>query len=89
MGTGTGSITLTSGITTGSFVDASTFGGAIDISNISASGVVISMGLSGDLSAAQTHSTGAVTIDGATAVTGSATLGTIGAAGGHSVHGGR
>ena len=47
-------------------LDASNFGGAIDITNVTASGaVVVSTGSAGDFSASQIHTTGAVTIDGA------------------------
>jgi len=83
MGTGTGGIVLTSGITAGNFtLDASTFGGTIDITNVSASGaVVVSTGTIGDFSASHIHTTGAVTIDGAAATTGAMSVRTISASG--------
>ena len=83
MGTGTGGIVLTSAITAGSFtMDASTFGGAIDITGVSASGaVIVSTGTTGDFSASQIETTGAVTIDGAAASTGTMAIRTISASG--------
>ena len=63
MGTGTGELTLASAMVQAEFtIDASTFGGALDIGTITASGaVVVSTGTAGDLSATQIHTTGLIT----------------------------
>ena len=65
MGTGTGAVTLVSGATGGNFtLDASTFGGAIDVTNVTASGAfVVSVGTNGDLSAGVVATIGSFTVD--------------------------
>ena len=64
MGTGTGGITMVSSVTNGNFtLDASNFGGTIDINTITASGaVVVSMGTTGDFSADDVATAGAFTL---------------------------
>ena len=73
MGAGTGALSLVSGITAGNFtVDASSFGGAIDVTNVTASGAgTVSVGPAGDFSAGVIATQGAFTVDGAAATTGS------------------
>ena len=75
MGAGTGALSLVSGLTAGNFtVDASTFGGAIDVTNVTASGAgTVSIGTAGDFSV-ENITQGAFTLDGAAASTGSVTL---------------
>jgi len=83
MGTGTGDITMTDAYTQGKFtLDAARFGGTLNLEAVSASGAVaISLGTIGDLSAANIHTTGSLTIDGDVATTGQVTLGTLSASG--------
>jgi len=83
MGTGTGQISMGGTVTTGSFtIDASTFGGAVDLSLVTASGAaVVSMGTAGDFSAKEVHSTGSITVDGATSTTADIKIGVLSASG--------
>ena len=61
-------------------IDASTFGGALDIGTITASGAaVISTGTAGDLSATEIHTTGLITIDAAAATTAAMSVGVLSA----------
>jgi len=82
MGQGTGSIALTTGISTKAIVmDNSTFGGTVDVVDLSASGVTVSLGTLGDFSAAQIVSNAGFTLDGGAATSGSVTIGNLVATG--------
>ena len=89
MGSGTGALAVTSSAAgAGNLtIDAASFGGSIDVSNVSVSGaVVVSLGSQGDFSAADVVTIGgAFTLDASNASTGQITIGSISAGGNASV----
>jgi hypothetical protein len=82
LGTGTGAVALNTGASTKAVVvDATTFSGSVDVHDLSASGVTISLGVIGDYSGSSIVSTAAFTMDGTSAQSGEVTIGHVSAAG--------